>query len=199
MTNRREFLQAAALSGLPTLAGAAGVVEMSRPQAPPGLDPPAVVVDARYREGLAAGGCLGRASIRVHTLQDGDITQLWLSEIGPAWRREPRTVAGLTARPALFCLERLAWNCGLRVVFHGEHVIHPDGHVEHSLPRGAREAQLSVNDLELAGSLWPAYVAHALLVHRQRAGSRPGPTDAGLEPPLPAGARFLTSWIIAPA
>jgi hypothetical protein len=199
MTNRREFLQAAALSGLPTLAGAAGLVEISRPRPSPNLDLHTVLVDGRHGEAIAVGSFVMRAGTAVRTLRDGDITQVWLNEIGPAWRREPRTIAGLTARPALFCFEQLAWSCGLRVVFHGEHVIHADGHPEHSVPRGAREAQLSVSDLARAGQLWPAYVAHALLVHRQQAACRHGPTDAGLEPPLPPGARLLTSWIIAAA
>jgi hypothetical protein len=199
MTNRREFLQAATLSGLPTIAGAIGVVEVSRVQAPL-IDLHAVVLDGRHEEALALGASLSRAALAVRTLPDGDITQLWLREVGPAWREQPLAIAGLTARPALFCLEQLAWSSGLRVVFHGEHVIHCDGQMEHSLLRGAQQAQLAVRDLERAGALWPARIARAFVSYQQPARRRrPGPSEAALEPPLRSGARLLTSWIIAVA
>jgi hypothetical protein len=99
----------------------------------------------------------------------------------------------------LFCLEQLALGFGLRVVFHGEHVVYPDGHIEHSLLRGAEGAQLSVRELARARALWPARVADAIASYRQTAGVRPGRSDAALEPTLPREAQLLTSWIIAAA
>jgi len=132
-------------------------------------------------------------------MPDADITHVWLHQIGPAWRQRPVAIAGLTARSALFCLEQLALSRGLRVVFHGEHVIHPDGRTEHSILRGAQRAQISARDLTHAGAQWPALVADALTRHRRTTGpERFGPSDAALEPALPSGAQLLTSWIIAP-
>ncbi|MBX5462648.1 MAG: hypothetical protein IRZ28_16355 [Steroidobacteraceae bacterium] len=131
-------------------------------------------------------------------MADADITQVWLHQIGPAWRERPVPIAGLTARSALFCLEQLALSRGLRVVFHGEHILYPDGRTEHSILRGAQRAQVSARDLTRAGPQWPAAIAEALARHRQN--PRPerfGPSDAALEPALPPGAQLLTSWIIA--
>ena len=109
-------------------------------------------------------------------------------------------MAGLTARPALFCLEQFALGCGLRVVFHGEHVVHRQGRTEHRLLRGAEAAGVSARELDLAGPLWPARIAAAIASHAGQArGERFGPSDAALSPALPTGAQLLTSWIIAAA
>jgi hypothetical protein len=200
MTNRREFLQAAAISGLPVIAGSSGIAHAAQPNRPPRLDIHTVLVDGRHAEALSAGARLAGQGATVHATADGDITQIWLSRIGPAWREQPLAIAGLTARPALFCLEQLALSCGLRVVFHGEHLVYRDGRTEHSLLRGAEGAQLSVRELARARALWPARVADAIAIasYRQNAGlPRPGRSDAALEPMLPRDAQLLTSWIIA--
>ena len=48
---------------------------------------------------------------------EGDSTSVWLPSLDPLWRsRAVPVVAGLTAEQALFCIECLAWDLGLRVV-----------------------------------------------------------------------------------
>jgi hypothetical protein len=212
-TNRREFLQAAAIAGagvagaglagagLPAIAGATGAETQATANGfTPRLNLHSFIVDGRHTEARNLGSRLARAGTAVHTISDGDITQLWLSEIGPAWRQQPVAIAGLTARPALFCLEQLALSSGLRVVFHGEHIVHADGRVEHSILRGAADAQLSVRELTRAGALWPTRVAEGIALHRQQASPlRLARSDSALDPALPPGAQLLTSWIIAAA
>jgi hypothetical protein len=199
MTSRRQFLHAAALSsGLPALL-AAGDFMAARPQARARLGLHMVLVDGRHAETRPVGAYFSRGPAVVRTLPDGDITQTWLNDLGPAWGGQPHAIAGLTERPALFCLEQLALHRGLRVVFHGEHVIEPDGHLQHSLLRGAEEAHLSVDDLARAGARWPRRIAATIAAYRRAARPRRlGPSEASLEPALPPGARLLTSWIIAP-
>ncbi len=209
MTSRREFLHAAAVSALPITAGAAQITAGAGQiadatgaarQAPVHVDLHSILVDERYSEARAVGTRLAGLGVTVHTVADGDVTQVWLRHIGPAWSREPVAIAGLTARPALFCLEQLAWSCGLRVVFHGEHIVHSDGRTEHSLLRGGSAAHLSSGDLQRAGALWPAVLADAMASRRgQTRRARPGPSAAALAPALPTGAQLLTSWIIAAA
>jgi hypothetical protein len=193
MTNRREVLRAAA--ALPLAAGATRLVDATARNR--SLH---VLIDQRHAAAKVLGDRLARRGATLHTLSDGDITQVWLRQIAPAWRREPVAVAGLTERPALFCLEQFALACGLRVVFHNEHVAHPSGHTEHRLLRGSRAADLSPTSLSRARSLWPARVADAIETHRERhsAQDRFGRSDAALEPVLSFGATLLTSWIIAP-
>src|ERR1700722_8298557 len=197
MINRREFLEVAAVSALPAIAGARQRVDdrlrrVSRPALP------TVLIDDRYAQARTVGARLAAAGAAVRAIPAGDVTQVWLEQIGPAWRHQPLPVAGLTARPALFCLEQFALGYGLRVVFHGEHVVHGQGRTEHRLLRGAEAAGVSALDLDLAGPLWPALIAAAIASHAGKAGGeRFGPSDAALSPAVPAGAQFVASWIIA--
>jgi hypothetical protein len=202
MTSRREFLGAAALSALPAMAGSslsfAATVGSNRGRT--ASTPHLVLVDARYPQSRNVATRVSRAGAAVHALADGDVTQVWLERIAPAWQRGPAIVAGLTARPALFCLEQLALSSGLRVVFHAEHVIRLDGHTDHSLLRGADGLNLSSSELSEAGQRWNARIADVLATYRpQAARPRLGRSDAALEPALPPGAQLLTSWVIAAA
>jgi hypothetical protein len=45
-----------------------------------------------------------------------DVTSLWYSELHPLWKQQPVAIAGLTTYGPLFCLERLAWDHGIRVL-----------------------------------------------------------------------------------
>jgi hypothetical protein len=189
MTNRRDFLQGAALATVPLVAGQsreAGALE-------PVSAFHAVLVDARHAEALSFGARLASRGAPVRNVPEGDITSLWLSDIAPAWRRAPVALAGMTRPPVLFCLEQLAWAHGLRVVFHAEHVVEPASATLHAMHRPSAEPQLR-------GPLWPARIADQVAAHAgRRDAQRPGPSLAGLDPVLPQGAELLTSWIIAPA
>jgi hypothetical protein len=165
-----------------------------------------VLFDARYSEARSAAARIGGAGAATHALVDGDITQVWLEHIGPAWQRGSAAtaanaaIAGITARPALFCLEQFALSSGLRVVFHAEHVVHPNGRTDHALLRGAESVGLSPVELANAGAQWSGRVADALAAYRpQSAGPRFGRSNAAFEPVLPPQAQLLTSWIIAAA
>jgi hypothetical protein len=204
MTSRREFLEAAALSAFPVaIAGspvtAAASLKNTAPNTVPAFN--FVLFDARYSQARSVASRIIRAgATTLHALTDGDITQVWLNEIGPAWQRGPAVVAGLTARPALFCLEQFALSSGLRVVFHAEHIVRPDGQTDHSLLRGAESLRLSASDLKQAGSRWHTRIADALVEYRpQPAAERFGRSDAALEPDIPPQSQLLTSWIIAAA
>ena len=41
-------------------------------------------------------------------------------------------IIGLTDRPALFCLEELARDVGMRVIFRADHVMDQGGHAQHT-------------------------------------------------------------------
>jgi len=197
MTSRREFLGAAALAALPAMAGASLSWAATGTNTGTGH---LVLVDARYPQSRSVATRVSRAGAAVHALADGDVTQIWLERIGPAWQRGPAVVAGLTARPALFCLEQLALSSGLRVIFHAEHIIHPDGRTEHSVLRGAEGVRLSSSELSDAGQRWNARIADVLATYRPQATSqRVGRSEAALDPTLPPRTQLLNSWIIAAA
>jgi hypothetical protein len=196
MTNRRDILQVAA--ALPAVVGTTRIAAHAAGDSAPHMPLHAVLVDERYAESRRLGARLAARGTPVLMVPSGDVTEVWLNHIGPAWRHEPVAIAGLTARPALFCLEQLAIAGRLRVVFHIEHDLHADGGTDHVLLRGAEAAGMSVRDLTRAGALWPARIADAMTRHPPTNGRRYGRSEAALEPTLPSGTQLLSSWIIAP-
>ena len=195
MTSRRLFLQGATLAAVPLVTGVPGIAHARTGEI---AAYHAVLIDERHAAARALGAALAGRGSRVLPVPNGDVTDLWLREMGPAWRRAPVPVAGLTRPAVLFCLEQLAWAQGLRVVFHAEHVEAPrqaTRHVVHACAAGP-----AVQDLALRGPLWPTQVADVMSrFDTARRDTRSGPSCAGLLPALPADAELLTSWIIAPA
>jgi hypothetical protein len=47
----------------------------------------------------------------------GDVTDLWYGSLSLRWRERPEATAGLTREDSLFCLEQLARDHRMRVVF----------------------------------------------------------------------------------
>jgi hypothetical protein len=110
MASRRSVVQ-----GLAALAGLAGALEAVRAQAAAPQPLYRIIVDDRFphsaRLADAAFG-QGRAPLaRIH----GDVTDLWFHDLALRWKQGPAPIAGITGPDALFVLERLGWDAGLRV------------------------------------------------------------------------------------
>lgn len=192
MTNRREFLAAATAASAAPIAAKAAWAEA---QSAEGGTLHAVVVDGRFAAARTFGERMARTGASVREIER-DVTPLWQNELRTVWAKTPVAVAGLTAAPALFCLERLAWDHRMRVVFHAEHRVDAHG-AAHVLRVGA--GGLRESDLLDAGARWPEVLASALTVHRVDPTAAYGATDAGLCASLaehPDDA--LVSWVIAP-
>jgi len=195
MTNRREFLHATALAAVPAIVVRTGAAAQG-PSRAERAAVHAILIDERYAPARAVRACIETGSVTVHSLPDGDVTETWLHQLRPLWEHAPASVGGVTAPATLFCLEQLAWEYGLRVVFHGEHVIMSSGDSEHRILRDTGR-HLSSRRLMRAGARWPALIATAMTTPRATPRVRLGPSGAGLEPPVYAGAQRVTSWIIA--
>jgi hypothetical protein len=156
-----------------------------------------VIVDDSLASARAFGGRLRLHGIPVFSIPEGDITALWLEHLRPLWASGPVPVAGLTTPATLFCLEQLAWQHRLRVTFHAEHVMQSGAGIEHTVQRDSHSRRLTAAALRRAGGRWPQRLADALATQRVQNTPRPGPSLAALQPTLPAGAKLLTSWIIA--
>jgi hypothetical protein len=238
MFSRRRFIEcgtagslagAFAAWGLPREAAASSAVPGGDARADSALEgsgsrrggalelPPlyAVVFDERFAQAIRFGREAGRLGLPVRGLQ-GDVTDFWYAELHPLWKRQPRPIAGLTAYAALFCLERLAWDHGMRVVYHGEHARLASGEVEHVLyGPAARPAPgtLDTGPFPVAHGAsddradWPAEIASMIARTESRS------AWSGLPPARRAvQSRFLTpgspreqsvgqplhSWVIAP-
>jgi hypothetical protein len=83
-----------------------------------------VLIDSRFSAARAFGREARWGGEVVHEFQ-GDITSVWYEDLHPRWKKSPAAIAGLTAHGALFCLERLSWDVGMRVVHRTEHL--PEG------------------------------------------------------------------------
>ena len=109
MANRREFIQTGiAASVLPVLAAAKELLPQSQFYK--------VIFDHRFpasREFAAEMEKLGAPVCGIH----GDITDLWFHDLYHRWKQSPAPIAGMTAHGPLFCLERLAWDHGMRVLY----------------------------------------------------------------------------------
>jgi hypothetical protein len=110
MPNRREFLQAGiGVSLLPLLsskalsAAAPGIFDL-------------FVFDRRFPQARdfaqrAREVGVDRAAI------EGDITHLYFHDLSLRWNRGPTTIAGLSTKASLFCLEMLARDRGMRLAY----------------------------------------------------------------------------------
>jgi hypothetical protein len=62
----------------------------------------------------------------------GDVADLWYGDLRAHLSENRWPIAGLTDRAALFCLEELARDVGMRVVFRADHIIDQYGHARHT-------------------------------------------------------------------
>jgi hypothetical protein len=189
VTSRRTFLQSAAVLSASPLAGR---VVFADGRSPVGLD--AVVVDSRHAEARTFGVRAAHWGAPLREIE-GDITALWQHELLARWKAKPLAVAGLTERSALFLLENLAFEHGLRVVFEAEHLPRGKGAAAHRLIRTANRSLALA--LDRAGAGWPLLLADALVAGAGVAARNFGPTGAGMAAYLGEPTK-LYSWIIAP-
>jgi hypothetical protein len=147
----------------------------------------------------------GRAALLSPLTPDFGFLRLVLDEAGPhsvtrggTRLEEPirQPIAGLTARPALFCLERLAWDHGMRVVYHAEHTRRADNTFAHV----ARMPVPGLNTAELAaqGDFWSEHVARVLVRLAATSAVARGPSTACTAPARDDTATVF-SWMISPA
>ena len=113
MASRRKFIQTGvAAAVLPLVAPAVGFAE--QPFASASLFYK-VIFDHRFPASVRFGLEMEALGAPVHGIH-GDITDLWFHDLYHRWKHEPAPLAGMTAHGAVFCLERLAWDQGMRVL-----------------------------------------------------------------------------------
>ena len=194
MTSRREFLKVGLTASalLPVGARASFVGVETRASVLPLYK---VLYDSRFAASVAFARRAAARGIAVHAMT-GDMTPFWYDDLYHRWRKEPVAIAGLTAHGALFCLERLAWEQRMRVVYRGEHAAAAGGCIAHRFEGPAQLAAAAVAATVDDG--WASALADVVAEcprGRQEAGIAHSSTmraDA-TAPPSP-----LFSWVIAP-
>jgi hypothetical protein len=199
MPSRREFLQAGLAASIVPVAmpihASSGDASRSSTVMPAVHALYTVVCDVRSIDSAALAVEMQRAGVSVTRIA-GDITDFWFTDLSLRWREAPVAVAGLTAHGPLFCLERLAWDHGMRVVFRGTHRLLHSGRLEHSIagPAGTIAAAQSAG---LEGSQWARGVAR-LLNSCETARESSSITMAGATPTNGRLDETLVSWVVAP-
>lgn len=186
-TSRRRFMQAGiGLAGLAGLAGPAAAAKvggathfMHR-----------IIFDMRFAESRMFGAeadRLGQATVAL----DGDVGRLWTDHLAPLWSGGPAAIAGMTAPDALFCIERLAYDAGLRLVLRIDHRRHGAGGVDHHCEDDAVLAAFG----SVGRTAFPTRSAEILMACSRHAMAL-GPTC--LAPRRAGDEEPLISWAFAP-
>jgi hypothetical protein len=193
MANRREFLQAGiAASVLPMAASAGEAAPLAPPRA---LTFYKVVFDERFPASVAFAREMERLGAPIHGIT-GDMTDLWFHDLFHRWSKGPAAIAGMTAHGPLFCLERLAWDQGMRVVYRADHNWLAEGSLEHAL-RGPAEMLRRAKEIDSLGADWGGWAANVLATYSEGdAGSFHSAIASTVV--QPEADEPLISWIIAP-
>jgi hypothetical protein len=125
MVNRRSVLKI----GAATMTG--GLVKMPASPGRAYIAFHSAVFDDRFAECRGFAAELHSAGVRTSAIR-GDVGKLWYDDLRVHLRENRSPVAGLTQRAALFCLEELARDVGMRVIFRADHMMDQNGHTQHT-------------------------------------------------------------------
>ncbi len=197
MTSRREFLHmGVAALALPISAQArfspAGTVWPDGPSTPFHK----VLFDARFAACRAFADEAQRLGLNIHEIR-GDITDLWFNDLHARWKKGPAPIAGLTQKAALFCLDLLARDQRMHLVFLGEHVCRSEDLTEHVIS-GPPDVLRQTAGLETSGPEWTRRVANVMSRFPDKSSLAGTPC---LSAPLVSTTdepEHLVSWVIAP-
>lgn len=161
------------------------------------------VVDASFAAGRAFGAAMRERFVPVADYL-GDVTGVWYERLDPVWRCVPIAVGGLTTEGALFCLERLAWDHGMRRIYRGTHSHLPDGGTQHLLESNGGATR--VHDSPSSPELWTAQVANLMLEMSSSVSALPSQTQehhrityhTGRAEVVGVDGPHLASWLIVP-
>jgi len=197
MSSRREFLQmGVAALALPISTHAAISPASSFLDSEPAATPLyKVVFDERFSSSRAFAEEAERLGHSVHGIK-GDMTDLWYHDLYARWKEGPAAIAGMTAHGPIFCLERLAWDQRMRVVFRIDHRYRGNGSIEHALSGPSsmlRQAAVLSNEMNWSTEV-ASLVTRCPAVRFQTSQSNViGPTEKHADDP-----EHLISWVIAP-
>jgi hypothetical protein len=151
------------------------------------------VFDERYAECLAFARELEHRGAATSGIRN-DLAALWYQDLRPRLRQTPLPLAGLTDRTALFCLEELARDVGMKVLYRIDRTTEPGGRVRHDVTgpaavvEAARNLRPEVNFGRAMALL--ASDAEARGPWNFASVKRTGPSSS-------ANASVLVSWVMA--
>jgi hypothetical protein len=193
MANRRQFIQAGmAVTASASLAAPPARAETSA-ATPYRIHK--VVYDGRFAEPVRFARAAESLGLKTHAI-GGDMTALWYGELDGLWRRQAVAIAGMTRHGPMFCLEMLARDHGMRLVYQAEHQI-AGAEVRHTVSGALSNLRRSAG-LTRSGDAWPELMA-ALVADTPVEPALSG--AVGVVTPTPTGAAAeepLFTWVIGP-
>jgi hypothetical protein len=187
--SRRRFLKTGAVVSVAPFVPLAGVAGNAS-----AMHLGAVIIEAGAGEARAFGRRLGTHGLAIRPIR-GDITPVWYGHLDALWRTQPTAIAGMTRRPALFCLEQLARDHGMRVIHHAWHLDEGANAVAHVRARTA--AAFRRADLDRSGAQWTRALADEFIsLSTEQSGTARGFAGGSLDAAFDEHA--LHSWVIAP-
>jgi hypothetical protein len=196
MYNRRSFIQAsAAASSVSVLASALGAWPAGALAAASSrIDFYKVVFDGEHPAAVAFGRVAGGTGLAAQAI-GRDVTALWYDDLYHRWRQGPAAIAGMTPPRVAHCLQVLAQDAGMRMVFRVEHVPAADGRLAHRLS-GPKSVLDRAGLLDKAAD-WPRGVAQLVTDCRADFSAK---STLALNSPSASGCASrqpLVSWVIA--
>ena len=151
------------------------------------------VFDERFAECRGFAAELLSAGVCTSPIR-GDVAKLWYDNLRVHLRENRLPVAGLTDRTALFCLEELARDVGMRVIFRADHTIDRNGHAQHTAVGPASLVAVALNSPREAG-----FGRAMAVLFSQSDLTEPCDTSAQKRtgPFSPENKTALVSWLIA--
>src|SRR5262245_26508658 len=193
MTSRREFLKAGLTASALLPVGARADFAAVEPPAT-AVSLYKVLCDTRFAASVAFARRAAARGVAVHAMA-GDMTPFWYDDLYHRWRQEPVAIAGLTAHGALFCLERLAWEQRMRVVYRGEHAA-AGGGIAHRFEGPAQVAAPAAE--ATAGVAWASALAAVVTACPRGRAQLGGAQSLTARADVTAPWEPLFSWVIAP-
>jgi hypothetical protein len=205
MPTRRQFMRHAIVSSVtvcspaaPAMLAAFHRTDEARPRND-GPDEPyqffRVLFDNMSPEGAAFGteaAAYGAATRAV----GADLGSLWMYEIEPTWKYCPSAIAGLTSGTHLFCLELLARDYGMGLVYRVRHEISASDDCRH-LVTGPAALSSWTDQLAASRRDWTSLAA-SLAMNCPSAIRAARDLDLVDLASCSAHERTLFSWVIAP-
>jgi hypothetical protein len=192
MANRREFIQAGIAVTAAT--SAAGASAQAATAAPPHRIHK-VVYDRRFAEPVRFAEAAEALGLQAHAI-DGDMTALWYGELHALWLQAPVAIAGMTRHGPMFCLELLARDHGMRLVYQAEHQIAAT-EVRHTVSGPLASLRRSGGLVE-AGAAWPERMA-GLVADTPVEPALSGKVGVVTRNESAAAEEPLFTWVIAPS
>ena len=198
MTDRRTFLKTGITAlALPTIARNAFSLPLAIPSEKPSyIVPYKVVYDERFPDSVAFAREAGKLGAATHGIK-GDVTDLWYNDLYHEWKKGPAAIMGMTTNDALFCLQILAQDQRMRVVFHVDHNYLSDNRIEHVIT-GSLQTPHELADLANVGPAWNIRMSNVVMQYPEE---RSKPTETRIVTKLDrpvTDQQSLVTWVIAP-